>query len=223
MPRTHCCDPGTRIARALVLIMRVLSPWLGRDHPVPFCIRRCASDRSHCPRERASPPNADVVGPNLATSDRRQVGQWPSGLTSYRDFGRKNGYESMKTTVVKNGKQYCVFRRINEDQEFGVLMSITDNPQDSGVTTKISKQVGDAWREKARPTTLPPSFRLSPRTPNSQPPEFAPNPPRIRPESTPNLNSLHKCRAKKPTPNPPRIRPESAPNPCSEHPPFARA
>jgi len=101
------------------------------------------------------PPDGVLQGlvrqPSAAAASGSQVsGQWPSGLTGYRDFGSKNDYESMVRIVDKNGRQYCVFRRIDADQEFDVLMSIKDDPQDSSVTTRISKQVGDAWKEEKK-------------------------------------------------------------------------
>ena len=114
----------------------------------------------------------------------------------------------MAKIVSKKGKQYCVFRRIDEDQEFDVLMSIKDDPT-LPITTKISHQAGDFWKEEKVRPNLPPPRSACPHDPENPDPESTPNPPRI----APNLQYLTTAAQKSPNPesapNPPRIRPES--------------
>ena len=163
-----CCESDARARTAI----RWSSRWLTTGAtPVPTAAARQL--RPRLLRLRGTPRHL--------RPPRQVSGQWPSGLTGYRDFGSKNDYESMVRIVDKNGRQYCVFRRIDEDQEFDVLMSIKDDPQDSSVTTRISKQVGDAWKEEKVRPNLPPPRSACPHDPENPDPESAPNPPRIHP------------------------------------------
>jgi len=74
---------------------------------------------------------------------------WPSDKLGYRDYGRKGKYASLAKLVQKDGKEYCMFLRVDENVKFQVLMSKKDS-SDGSTCRKIRAQVARAWYDEKR-------------------------------------------------------------------------